>query len=455
MGARILAAVDCLDALASDRQYRRALPLDEAMHVVEEQAGTSFDPKVVALISKRYVELEQLARAKKSAKSRLSKNVRIAAGVAPAAGLAEEAGLPGRELSPARRGGDFLVSIAAARHEVHMLFEMSQALGTTLSLPDTLSMLGKRLQSVVPHDTFAVFLNRDGALHPEYVSGVDAAVFSSLSIPTGEGLSGWVAENRKPILNGNPSVEPGYLNDVNTFTTLRSALSVPLESVSGAIGVLSLYHNGREAFTQDHVRILLAISSKLALAIENSLRYRQAEDNATSDFLTGLPNGRSLFMHVEQEVTRCRNAARPLAVLVCDLDGFKHVNDRFGHLEGNRILKKVAGILRQSCRPSDYVARMGGDEFVMVVPDMRARDLRPMIDRIRTAIVQASREEFGEPLLSASIGFAELTDEILEAEELLSAADREMYRLKREHKQEKQRCNQVIAMPVRTKMLVQ
>ena len=81
-------------------------------------------------------------------------------------------------------------------------------------------------------------------LIPEHVSGDNFRLFSSLRIPLGQGLSGWVAQNRKPIINGNPSVEPGYLNDPTKFSTLRSALAIPLEGLSGVVGVLALYHVG-------------------------------------------------------------------------------------------------------------------------------------------------------------------------------------------------------------------
>ena len=191
----------------------------------------------------------------------------------------------------------------------------------------------------------------------------------------GQGLSGWVAETGKPIVNGNPSVEPGYLNDPSKFSSLRSALAVPLENAVGVIGVLALYHLGRDAFKTDHLRVLLAINPKVSLTIENALKFQQAAISATTDALTSLPNARSLFLHLDAELSRARRNNEALAVLVCDLDGFKQVNDRFGHLEGNRVLKLVAAGLRECCREYDYVARMGGDEFVLVLPGLKPPDV--------------------------------------------------------------------------------
>jgi len=123
---------------------------------------------------------------------------------------------------------------------------------------------------------------------------------------TGTGSFRWVAQNRKAIVNGNPSVEPGYLSDPARFSTLRSAISVPLEGLAGVVGVLTLYHSERDAYTADHLRILLAISSKVALSVENALAFRQAESSATTDYLTELPNARSLFLHLDRELARCK-----------------------------------------------------------------------------------------------------------------------------------------------------
>src|SRR5579883_3433604 len=232
IGARILAAVDCLDALATDRQYRRALPLEEAMRIVQSESGKAFDPKIVDLLARSYVELEQQAQAVKKPE-KLSTEVKIKNGQAPAAGFEG-----GHSESKSKSASvDFLNSIAAARQEVQALFEISQDLGNSLSLDETLSVLAVRLRKIIPHHSLAIWVHRNETLFPDYVSGDDFRLFSSLEIPLGQGLSGWVAENRKPILNGNPSVEPGYLNDPAKFSTLRSAVAVPLEGVNGVVGV--------------------------------------------------------------------------------------------------------------------------------------------------------------------------------------------------------------------------
>ena len=109
-------------------------------------------------------------------------------------------------------------------------------------------------------------MERDGKLVPEYVTGEDSDLFSSLAIPMGEGLTGWVAEHRKAIVNGNPSVEPSDLNDPTKVSKLKSALAVPLENASGVVGVLSLYRMEANAFTRDQLRILQAVASKVAVA---------------------------------------------------------------------------------------------------------------------------------------------------------------------------------------------
>ncbi|HLZ40517.1 MAG TPA: diguanylate cyclase [Candidatus Sulfotelmatobacter sp.] len=424
IGARILSAVDYLDALASDRQYRRALPLREVMQKLAAESGKAFDPKIVDVLQKRYQHLERLAIAKSAQdpNALLSTGIKIERGVEPAAGFENTVAQ-----DYAGRENTFLSSIAAARQEAQALFELSQDLGASLSLGETLSVFSVKLKPMVPYDAIAIYIKREQELVPEYVNGDNYRLFSSLRIPIGQGLSGWIAHNRKPIINGNPSVEPGYLNDPSKFSTLRSALAVPLEGVAGVIGVLALYRGERDAFTSDHLRILLAVSGKMALAIENALKYQQAENSATTDYLTGLPNARSLFLQLDRELARCKRDNSSLTVMVSDMDGFKQINDRFGHLEGNRVLRLFAQALKDSCREYDYVARMGGDEFVVIAPGLAADAAGKKAEQMRALARQAGSEVCGEDLLSLSVGRAMYPDDGNDAEQLLAEADRRMY----------------------------
>ncbi len=425
IGARILSSVDFLDAMASDRQYRRALPLEEVMKRLVAESGKSFDPKVVNVLEKRYRQLEKLVQStnnRPEAAVKLSTEVKIEPGAAPAAGFEDITvkDAPGQEAT-------FLFSIAAARQEAQTLFELSQDLGASLSLGETLSVFSVKLRRLVPYDAIAIYVKRGEELIPELVSGDNHRLFASLRIPLGSGLSGWVAQNRKPIINGNPSVEPGYLNDPTKFSTLRSALAIPLEGLAGVVGVLALYHAETDAFTSDHLRILLAISSKMALAIENALKYEQAESSAITDYLTGLPNARSLFLQLDRELARCKRDTTSLVVMVCDMDGFKQINDRFGHLEGNRVLRLFAQALKDSCREYDYVARMGGDEFVVVAPGLTIEAATKKADSLRELARHAGQEVCSEDILSLSVGQSLYPEDGKDAEALLAEADRRMY----------------------------
>jgi diguanylate cyclase (GGDEF)-like protein len=293
-----------------------------------------------------------------------------------------------------------------------------------------LSLFSVRLKRLVAYDAMAVYVRHGKELKAEYVSGDNFRLFSSLTIPVGEGLSGWVAHNSKPIVNGNPSVEPGYLNDPTKFSTLRSALAVPLNSDSEVVAVLALYRTAQDAFTQDDLRIVLSASSKLGLTIASALKFRDAEDSGTTDSLTGLPNTRSLYKHLDGEFSRCKRSGSPLTVLVLDLNGFKEINDRFGQIEGNNLLRMFAAALKDTCREYDYAARIGGDEFAIVAPGMPAEAVAEMSERLQKTAADVGNEICAH-LLTLSLGQASYPADGGDAETLLSAADQSMYKMKR------------------------
>ncbi len=181
------------------------------MRKVSVESGVSFDPKVVEVLQRRYVELEAMAQTLEGESAKLSTDVKVERGLEPAAGFENTK----RPASSTDKPSEFLSSIAAARQEVQTLFELAQDLGNSLSLNETLSLLAMRLKRMIHYDSLAIYVLRGDKLRAEYVDGENFRLFSSLEIPLGQGLSGWVAENRKPIINGNPSVKAGYLQRRN------------------------------------------------------------------------------------------------------------------------------------------------------------------------------------------------------------------------------------------------
>jgi putative nucleotidyltransferase with HDIG domain len=263
MGARILSAVDCLDALASDRQYRRALPLNEAIQIVRNEAGKSFDPRVVEVLARRYVELEKMAKVVGQAeKAKLSTDLKIERGAAPAAGF--EATRAAEDLV------NFHNSVADLESRSRMLTDLTEDLEKCKDRSSVFAVAREALNRLIPYELMVLYAREGDHLVPQYLDGEDYRLFASLEIPLGMGLSGWVAENGKSIINGNPSVEPGYLNDPTKFSILRSALAVPLESGGGVSAVLSLYSRESNAFTKEHLQVLHSFGSRLARGLENT-----------------------------------------------------------------------------------------------------------------------------------------------------------------------------------------
>jgi diguanylate cyclase (GGDEF)-like protein len=318
----------------------------------------------------------------------------------------------------------------SARQEAQLLFELAQTLGNSLSLRETLSVVAVRLKEMIPHDSIVFYTCNEQKLVPRYVHGVDYDLFTSIEIPFGQGIAGWVAQAEQPIINGDPAAESKYLGDPARVSVLRSALSIPLRGRNGIAGVLSLYLREKQGFTKDHLRLLLAASSKLGLSVENAMQYELAQDTASTDFLTGLPNARSICVQLEHEIARSRRAGDPLAVLLCDLNGFKNVNDNFGHLVGNKLLKEVATNFKGACREYDRVGRLGGDEFVFILPALNETGIRELRARLEYAVEEAGFVVCQARAVTASLGCAFYPKDGLTVEELLAEADRKMYESK-------------------------
>jgi putative nucleotidyltransferase with HDIG domain len=272
IGARILTAVDCLDALASERPYRRALPLDEAMAFLKKKAGVQFDPEVVGLLAEHYLRLEQMAREATTEDIHpLNTDLFISRGEAPGNGYELE-----RSSQGAGENGFASNSGAAAA-----LRKLRLGLKRARSVRETGAVLAHALQNRIPVDCMAVYTRTGTSIRAQYMNGPCECAFSSQPIPVGEGLSGWVAENARCIMNGNPTVEPNFVADAGLFTPDSSALAVPLISEHGvALGAVALYAREQAAFSKDHRHMLEQMMPEFAMALESAMRAESAGADA-------------------------------------------------------------------------------------------------------------------------------------------------------------------------------
>ena len=398
IGARILAVADCFSSLLVSRPYRKAYSREDALSFIISQAGVAFDPGVAGVLAANHEEFEKRVHAKM------------------------------------KQGRDFAGSIVDARFEAQCLFDLSQDLGRSLCLNETLFTFVQRVRPLVPYDCLAIYLLKGSRLVPEHVDGAECSVYYGLEIPLGEGISGTVASTSKAVLNEDPRVEVLHTTEEHRGTDMRSAVVVPVEGTERTIGAVALYRREENAFDKDDLRVLLDAARKLSPSVQNALQYQDVADSATTDSLTGLANARSLFLHLDGELARCQRTEAPLSILVCDLDGFKHVNDRHGHLMGNNVLKAAAQVLEVNCREYDFVARMGGDEFVMVLPGAPSEAITEKTRKLIGEVARCADEVCPGCGVSMSVGVAHYPEDGRDAETLLAHGDKEMYYFKENHK---------------------
>ncbi len=434
IGARILTVVDCFDALASDRPYRRAMPIEDAMALVKSKAGSQFDPAVVKIMEERYVELEGKARTQGGCIAPLNTDITVRRGHAPGAGFQRDSsesqsmsGVAAAEMSSAT-SKESLALIAAAGHEAQSIFDMTQMLGSSLRSDETISIMSTRLRRIVPFDCFVIYLMAEESVGIHYIDGECAGRFTTARIPLGEGLSGWVSQNTKPIVNGNPTVEPNYVASGDPSRPLSSALSIPLVDVSGEVfGALTLYSATTDAFSRDHLRILLAMEAKLSLTLKSLLRPSSEDGEQALDSVTQLPNLRQMFLQIEEKLLTARRADDGFTVVLCSLNDLGDV----GHLHGSEmsemLLQKIAEGFRKSVIPLEMAARTGRQEFGFVLNGRNQQSSSTQVDAIAQS-VRKTCHDLGLNLdVSVSLGTAFYPADGATAEALLANASRRMH----------------------------
>jgi diguanylate cyclase (GGDEF)-like protein len=215
---------------------------------------------------------------------------------------------------------------------------------------------------------------------------------------------------------------------------LQRAIAVPMCLGGEIVGVLVVHMRTPRSLERSEVRVLQTLANQAVIAIENAAAYEQTKQLATTDSLTGVANHRELESYLEREVQRAKKAGEPLALIICDVDHFKEINDSVGHPAGDAVLRHLTRrILVPAVRPKDLVARYGGDEFVLVLRGADSRAALAVAERIRKTVESQAVMLDGKAVsnLSVSLGIAVFPRDGDTREGLVQAADQALYVAKR------------------------
>jgi diguanylate cyclase (GGDEF)-like protein len=307
-----------------------------------------------------------------------------------------------------------------------VLTEVIREVNASLDPERVADAIVARAAEWLPAPAWVVFAVDAAGVRTFSARGVGAALE-----PAAAAIGNWVLKHGEVCGVMNVAEDERFPGDVEA-----AAIAFPLDCRGRTVG--ALVGLDRCAASREPRLIgttqgaLLKALEPGAIALDNALRVQRAEELSVTDDLTQLYNSRYLSQVLRRETKRASRSGRPLSLLFIDLDGFKSINDNHGHLYGSRALVEAAGLIRQSARETDVVARFGGDEFALILPDTGSEGAAAVGERIRDR-VDAHRFLQGDGLdihLTVSVGVATLPDVAASTEGLIQAADEAMYHVK-------------------------
>jgi diguanylate cyclase (GGDEF)-like protein len=387
--ARALRVVVDYHAMLVDRPYRVALRQETAVAELRRLAGTWYDPDVVAPFT-AMIEARGTIQAAE-----------------------EEVGQTSRELA----------ILAELTPEFHTILDLQQLLDRILGI----------LERNRPGVSFTILLRDEKTddLVVRAAAGSWTAIDSPSRVTKGRGIAHWVLERLEPQNIEDVRADPRYVGDPN----VRSELVVPLVSSGRAIGVLVLSHRTVAAFSQRDLTLMQTVGAQIAAAIDVAELHERLKRAANTDALTGLHNYRYFYDRLEEEIARAERRSAPLAVAFFDLDKLKNVNDTYGHLAGNEVLRVLGLSISSHVRTEDVPARYGGDEFAIVMPDTPRDEAEKVVERLMEMLdgkmVDLPSGGRNIPMPDLSWGVASYPLDGRTARELVENADTRAYARKR------------------------
>jgi diguanylate cyclase (GGDEF)-like protein len=315
--------------------------------------------------------------------------------------------------------------------ELETLRKLSINLTSSLDMPTVLDALANEsLQLVENAHSAHIFLYRNGELDFGTALQADGST-DSIAVPRKDGVTYTAAKQGEVIIVEDMRSHPLYATAPDTWT--GSIISIPLKANHIVVGVMNLSRSTTGGFTEAEQRLLGILASQAAIAIANATLHQMISRKAYSDTVTGLPNRRALDERLEREIVNARRTEKPFGLVMMDLDGFKQVNDTYGHSVGDQVLRVFFNYMGQGLRSSDFLARYGGDELTLIMSQTNLPSALLVTDKIAEKV---KRFFFTAPngtkiRLGLSGGVAIYPAHGRSAPDLIRAADEALYRAKR------------------------
>jgi diguanylate cyclase (GGDEF)-like protein len=302
-------------------------------------------------------------------------------------------------------------------------------LGADLQFEKGLNECLRILKAAIPYDKAGIFILEQNQYILLSAEGFPEHCISRLTLPSEHGMIAQAASSRQPIAaDACPAEVPGekpprYLDDV------QSAIVAPLiadENIAGTL-ILASVEPGR--FTQEQAHSLELITRKLARTLVSSKTVKKVYLEAETDAVTGLPNARAAFRKLEDEIKRADREGQTVGVLFMDINGLKPVNDSYGHGAGDQLLIETSRRLKERLRTYDFAGRVGGDEFIAILPGISRSGLPGAIETLKRAVadnaVKVAEGVYAQTTIS--IGATLFPDDSTDPEELVYLSDQRMY----------------------------
>ena len=334
-------------------------------------------------------------------------------------------------------------AVERAKYEHERFFTATAMLGRALTPEQVMETAFDACAAIVEYDAAAIALyDKDRARHrvaavrlgPNGEGLVDPKQLAELEFKDNAGLASMVVKNRHYLPAAGELRElsaPIYTRKVKLDDDAKSLLVLPLLSADEAIGTLTLVARAEKRFNKDIREMLAVIANQVAVSLQNGFLYKKMETMATTDGLTGLTNHRSFQQRFEDLLQRAQRHGHKVALLLCDVDFFKKVNDGYGHPVGDEVLRRVAKVLQEVPRKIDIPCRYGGEEFAVLLDNVDVAQAKAVAERIRIEISKVVVETEKGPLsVTESIGVAAFPDDGHDRAVLIERADLALYHAK-------------------------